>query len=151
LPAPESSERPGNSSGAAEIAIKTSSHKSLTTFLKAAEKASILTLKAPQKHSQQPELLVTSVNGSHPSILGHHRHVAVKDIDKAAKRALMAKEKESQEEPLAVREFWKPHQASLNLFDEMGVESVSVLIDFANSSMCSLVQQPFTHWPRSRN
>lgn len=134
-------------SGATEITIKTSSHKSLTTFLKAAEKASILTLKAPQKHSQQPELLITSVNELHPFVAGHHLYETVRDIEgKAARRAL--REKESRVS-LAVRELWKPHQASLNLFQEMGGESVSTFIVLTNSLMRSSVQPLTTRSPKS--
>lgn len=124
LPPSEASADPAKPSGTTEITIKMSSHKSLTTFLKAAEKASILTLKAPQKHSQQPELLITSVHGSHPSVAGHHHYETVRDFEeKAARRALREKKrKESQEGSLEVRELWKPHQASLSLFEEMGRE-----------------------------
>jgi translation initiation factor 2D len=123
LPPSETSPDSARPFGATEITIKTSSHKSLTTFLKAAEKAYILTLKAPQKHSQQPELLITSVNETHPSVSGHHLYETVRDIEeKAARRALREKEREQQGESLAVRELWKPHQASLNLFEEMGGE-----------------------------
>jgi len=108
-------------SGVTEITIKTSDHKSLTTFLKAAEKAFILTLKTPQKHSQQPELLITSVNESHPSVISHRLYETLRDMEgKTARRALKEKEKESLAGSLAVRELWKPHQASLNLFQEMG-------------------------------
>lgn len=124
---PESSTDIAQPSGATDITIKTSSHKSLTTFLKTAEKASILTLKAAQKHSQQPELLVTSVNESHPSVAGHHPYETVRDIEKKdARRALREKERRLQGGSLAVRELWKPHQASLNLFEEMGKNTAAL-------------------------
>src|SRR5690606_17835507 len=44
-----------------DINIKASSHKSLTTFLKAADKQGLITTKSPQKHSQQSDLLILSV------------------------------------------------------------------------------------------
>jgi translation initiation factor 2D len=122
LPPSESSAGSAGPSGATEITIKTSSHKSLTTFLKAAEKASILNLKAPQKHSQQPELLITSVNESHPSVAGHHLYGTARGIEEKAARRALREKKESQGGSLAVTELWKPHQASLNLFKEMGGE-----------------------------
>ncbi|KIL64527.1 hypothetical protein M378DRAFT_11337 [Amanita muscaria Koide BX008] len=59
--------------------IKNSTHKSLTAFLKAAEKASLLTLKSPQKHLQQKDLLVMSANKTHPSVLGHVNYKTLKD------------------------------------------------------------------------
>ena len=40
-----------------EINIKASTHKSLTSFLKGMDKLGLLTLKQPQKHSQQSSLL----------------------------------------------------------------------------------------------
>lgn len=107
-----------------DINIKASSHKSLTTFLKAAEKASILTLKSPQKHSQQSDLLVISVNTTHPAVAGHHRHVTLKEMEaRAAKKAQKAeKERRLQEGggEVEVRELWKPHQTTVELFEGMG-------------------------------
>ena len=109
-----------------EITIKSSSHKSLTTFLKAAEKASLLTLKAPQK--QQPDILVTSVNVSHQSVREHTAFVTIRDLElKAAKKA--AKEEKEREALAAnshieIKEFWKPHQVSIDLFEGMGARFV---------------------------
>lgn len=106
-----------------EITIKTSSHKSLTAFLKSAEKASLLSLKSPPKHAQQSDILITAVNTSHPSVAGHRKYVTVKDIEaRAAKRAQQdekQKEAESSRE-VEIRELWKPHLTSLSLFDESG-------------------------------
>ena len=109
-----------------EITIKSSSHKSLTTFLKAAEKASLLTLKAPQK--QQPDILVTSVNASHQTVREHTPFVTIRDLElKAAKRAAREeKEKEAlaANSHIEIKEFWKPHQVSVDLFEGMGARSV---------------------------
>ncbi|KIM41927.1 hypothetical protein M413DRAFT_445131 [Hebeloma cylindrosporum] len=104
-----------------DITIKTSSHKSLTTFLKAAEKNNLLTLKSPQK--QQPDVLVTLVNASHPDVIQHTPFVTVKDLElKAAKKtAREEKEKESQSSrELEIKELWKPHQSTVELFEGMG-------------------------------
>ena len=110
-----------------EITIKSSSHKSLTTFLKAAEKASLLTLKAPQK--QQPEILVTSVNVSHQTVREHTAFVTVRDLElKAAKKAAReGKEKEAlaANSQFEIKEFWKPHQVSIDLFEGMGAKFVN--------------------------
>jgi translation initiation factor 2D len=110
-----------------EITIKSSSHKSLTTFLKAAEKASLLTLKAPQK--QQPEILVTSVNVSHQTVREHTKFVTIRDLElKAAKKAAKeGKEKEAlaANSQFEIKEFWKPHQVSIDLFEGMGARFVN--------------------------
>lgn len=104
-----------------EITIKSSSHKSLSTFLKAAEKISLLTLKPPQK--QQPDILVTSVNATHPSVASHTPFVMVKDLElKAAQRAAkQERERESEaRKEIEIKELWKPHQASVDLFEALG-------------------------------
>ena len=107
-----------------EITIKSSSHKSLTTFLKAAEKASLLTLKPPQK--QQPEILVTSVNVSHQTVREHTPFVTIRDLElKAARKiAREEKEKEALAANIEIKEFWKPHHVSINLFEGMGARFV---------------------------
>jgi translation initiation factor 2D len=104
-----------------EITIKASRHKSLTAFLKAAEKSGLLTLKPPQK--QQPDILITSVNASHPDIIGHTSFVTVRNLElKAAKKAAREeKQKESQSgKEVEIRELWKPHQFTIDLFDGVG-------------------------------
>ncbi|TFK67974.1 hypothetical protein BDN72DRAFT_842359 [Pluteus cervinus] len=109
-----------------EISIKTSSHKSLTAFLKASEKAGLLTLKGAQKHSQQSELIVISINASHPLVKSHKKYVTVKDIEeKAAKKAQREDEQKQAASggKLEIRELWKPHLVSANLFKEMGAST----------------------------
>ncbi|PPQ94260.1 hypothetical protein CVT25_004917 [Psilocybe cyanescens] len=104
-----------------DITIKTSTHKSLTTFLKAAEKNSLLTLKPPQKN--QPDVLVTSVNTSHPSVDAHTTFATLKDFETTAakKAAREEKEREKREgKEIEIRELWKPHQTSVDLFEGMG-------------------------------
>ncbi len=105
-----------------EITIKSSGHKSLTAFLKAAEKSGWLNLKSPQK--QQPDVLVTSVNSSHPSVLSHESFVTIKALElKAAKKAAReAKEKEAQSGngEIHVQQLWKPHQETVGFFGDMG-------------------------------
>jgi len=105
-----------------EITIKSSGHKSLTAFLKAAEKSGLLNLKSPQK--QQPDVLVTSVNASHPSVLSHESFVTIKALElKAAKKAARdAKEREGQSGngEIYVQQLWKPYQETVDLFEDMG-------------------------------
>lgn len=106
-----------------EITIKTSNHKSLAAFLKAAEKSGLLTLKSPQK--QQPDVLVTSVTASHPSVLSHESFVTIKALElKAAKKAAReTKERDAQtgNKEIRVQQLWKPHQETVNLFESMSV------------------------------
>lgn len=104
-----------------EITIKASSHKSLSTFLKAAEKLGLLTLKPPQK--QQPDILVMSVNATHPYVASHTPYVMVKDLElKAAQKA--AKEEKEREtdarKEVEIKELWKPHQVTVDLFEALG-------------------------------
>ena len=109
-----------------EITIKSSSHKSLTTFLKAAEKASLVTLKVPQKH--QPDILVTSVNISHQTVQEHIAFVTVRDLElKAAKKAAReekVKEALAANSHVGIKELWKPHLVSVVLFEGMGARFV---------------------------
>lgn len=104
-----------------DINIKTSSHKSLTAFLKTAEKATLLTLKSPQKH--QADLLVMSVNASHPSVAGHTKHATLKEVEeKAAKKAKKEDGEKNEVNEISVRELWKPHLESVPLFRGIGGE-----------------------------
>ena len=126
---------PDASPSHSEITIKSSTHKSLTTFLKAAEKSGLLALKSPQKHSQQTDLLVTSVNDKHPLVGGHVHHVSVKDVqEKAAKKAMQEeKAKEAgRKGQVQVTELWKPHQTTVAVFEAMGArcELYPVLLSF---------------------
>ncbi|KAG6837743.1 hypothetical protein H0H93_001669 [Arthromyces matolae] len=109
---------------ASEITIKSSSHKSLTAFLKSEEKAGLITTKAPQKHSNQTDLFITSVNPKHPSIEGHRLFATLKDTDiaaaKKAKREEKAREDAAKSPELVIKELWKPHQVTATLFQRMG-------------------------------
>jgi translation initiation factor 2D len=112
-----------------DITIKNSAHKSLTAFLKASEKAGLLALKAPGKHAQQTEVVVTSVNAALPAVAGHHSFVTVKDLElRAAKKAVHEERlKEAEEDTgklIEAKELWKPHLRSLELFEALGGRSV---------------------------
>ncbi|PPQ69576.1 hypothetical protein CVT24_001376 [Panaeolus cyanescens] len=104
-----------------EITIKTSSHKSLTAFLKAAEKASLLVLKPPQK--RQPDVLITSINSSHPSVACQPAFVTVGELEaRAAKKAAREEKQaaESNNKEIEVTELWKAHQTSVEIIEGMG-------------------------------
>ncbi|KAF8890698.1 hypothetical protein BD779DRAFT_1516510 [Infundibulicybe gibba] len=113
-----------------DVTIKSSSHKSLTAFLKSAEKAALLTTKAPQKHSQQSELLVMAVKPTNPAVAGHRSYVTVKNIEtklaKQAEREEREKEGPQASGELVVRELWKPHQASVALIEAFGAKSTDL-------------------------
>ncbi|KAJ7737885.1 eukaryotic translation initiation factor SUI1 family protein [Mycena maculata] len=111
-----------------EITIKASGHKSLTAFLKAMEKASLLTLKSPQKHGQQTEFVVTGVITGHPSVVGHTSYVTTKDVEsRAAKKAQREERlKEAEQDSVRwveVKELWKPHLRSVELIEAFGGSS----------------------------
>ncbi|KAJ7145797.1 hypothetical protein C8R44DRAFT_755904 [Mycena epipterygia] len=109
-----------------DITIKTSGHKSLTAFLKSAEKASFLTLKAPPKHGQHTELMVTGVNASHPTVAGHKSFVTCKDIETRAAKKSQREERlkvAEQDSGVEVKELWKPHMRSVELFEAFGGSS----------------------------
>ncbi|KAF7974399.1 hypothetical protein HWV62_12242 [Athelia sp. TMB] len=63
--------RPAHVSFITPIDIKCSSHKSLTTFLKAAEKEGLLQLKERRMHKHM-ELLVVDVDPKHHDVAAHH-------------------------------------------------------------------------------
>jgi len=120
-----------------EITIKSSSQKSLTAFLKAAEKRGLLTLKPPQK--QQPDVLITSVNASHPSVQSHHSFVTIRNLElKAAKQAAREeKEKGAQgSREVQVKELYKPHQSTVDLFEGTGPRCENLFMtDFVSYSL----------------
>ncbi|KAJ3522981.1 hypothetical protein NMY22_g11649 [Coprinellus aureogranulatus] len=106
-----------------EINIKASTHKSLTSFLKGMDKLGLLTLKQPQKHSQQSDSLVMSVNAKNSLVLGHTTFPTVRDIEAKAAKKAAREEKEKMGESsheLVIRELWKPHQVTVDLFKGIG-------------------------------
>ncbi|KAF9256200.1 eukaryotic translation initiation factor SUI1 family protein [Marasmius fiardii PR-910] len=107
-----------------ELTIKSSSHKSLTAFLKSADKAGLITTKTPSKNSGTSDLFITSVNPKHSEVQGHKVHVTVGEVEaKSAKKAkreeMTEKEKEKEKAGLDVQELWKPHGSSVGVFEAM--------------------------------
>ncbi|KAK2465518.1 hypothetical protein APHAL10511_002410 [Amanita phalloides] len=107
-----------------DITIKSSTHKTLTSFLKSAEKASLLTLKTPPKHAQQPDVLVMSVNAAHPNVVGHAVYKTVRDAEKRVVRNETQRDRSVEVE---VRVLWKPHLDSVPLFKAMASRSTEKL------------------------
>ncbi len=113
-----------------EITIKSSSHKSLHAFLKAAEKSSLLTLKSVKQKSGGADFSVTSVKSDHPDVITYRegpRYVTVAEIEerkakRAAKEQKAEKERERMQKEVDVRQAWKPHLQSVPLFEAMDVK-----------------------------
>uniref|UniRef100_D8QDE9 SUI1 domain-containing protein n=1 Tax=Schizophyllum commune (strain H4-8 / FGSC 9210) TaxID=578458 RepID=D8QDE9_SCHCM len=109
-----------------EISLKTSSHKSLAAFLKAAEKAGLLTVKATPK--QKNDVMVTSVNTTHPDVTTHRQFPTVREVEEreakreARKEELSAKE-EARGSMLEATELWKPHMHTVPLFVDWGLST----------------------------
>jgi translation initiation factor 2D len=111
-----------------EITIKASSNKSLSSFLKKHEKSSLLTLKA-SKQKSSGDFVITSVNADHSDVLSYAAtkkpFVTVAEIEaKRAKRQAGEeqgeKEREREEREVEVRQLWKPHLGSTQLFEDIG-------------------------------
>ncbi|KLO16572.1 hypothetical protein SCHPADRAFT_823044 [Schizopora paradoxa] len=101
------------------IDIKHSTHKSLTHFLRSAEKEGLLSLKDAKQ-----EVLVTSVNVEHDAVKAHvvFKTVGEQDAKKAKREAREEKEKEDKmkgERGLKVVELWRPHAGpARKIFEE---------------------------------
>ncbi|KAJ2921759.1 hypothetical protein H1R20_g15340, partial [Candolleomyces eurysporus] len=107
------------------ISIKTSTHKSLTLFLKASEKLGLVTVKHPQKHSQQTDSLVMSVDAKHSLVQSHVSFLTVGDreakaAEKAAREEKERLEAEDLSQELEIREWWEPHLVTVDLFKGLG-------------------------------
>ncbi|KAL1684705.1 hypothetical protein GGG16DRAFT_67781 [Schizophyllum commune] len=109
-----------------EISLKTSSHKSLAAFLKAAEKAGLLAVKATPK--QKNDVMVTCVNAAHPEVANHRQFPTVREVEEreakkeARKEELSAKE-EARGSMLEATELWKSHMHTVPLFVDWGLST----------------------------
>ncbi|KAH8835421.1 eukaryotic translation initiation factor SUI1 family protein [Flagelloscypha sp. PMI_526] len=117
-----------------DIGIKGSTHKTFAAFLKSAEKENLLTLKQPQKHSNQTDILITSVNTSHPAISELPSFQSLGDIEqKAAKKA----ERERVEndanmkhaQNVEVNILFMPHGKTLPLFEKIGRTTATYTVE----------------------
>jgi translation initiation factor 2D len=112
--------RPAYNPSSIPIDIKHSTHKSLTAFLKAAEKANLVSLK-----SIKTELFVTGVSTKHPEVAGHRPYLTMREAEakKACKEGREEEERGKVNE-MRVVEKWKPHLSSVKFFQEIGREFV---------------------------
>jgi translation initiation factor 2D len=117
------------------VDIKHSSHKSLTAFLRAAEKAGLLTLK-----SVRGELLVARVAPTtHPAVAAHRLHASVRDAEERRVRRdeRAAGMESSQAGEMRVVEKWRPHLGSVAFFREMGKEFAFFFFLFLLTLRCA--------------
>lgn len=109
------------------IDIKHSAYKSLTAFLKAAEKDGLVKLKE-SKGKGAGELQVIGVFGAHADVAGHRSYKTIGDADaRREKQEERAEEERKKVREMGVAELWKPHQQSVRLFAEAGKECVPLL------------------------
>ncbi|KAJ4481150.1 eukaryotic translation initiation factor SUI1 family protein [Lentinula aciculospora] len=105
------------------ITIKSSSFKSLSAFLKYAEKSGLITTKPLQKHSAQTDMLITAVNALHADVQTHRPFPTIGEAEAKAARKAARQEKELRSAAsleLEIRELWKPYLTSVELFEAMG-------------------------------
>ncbi|KIP12172.1 hypothetical protein PHLGIDRAFT_370577 [Phlebiopsis gigantea 11061_1 CR5-6] len=107
---------PARPADASVVDIKSSTHKNVKTFLKAAAKEGLLKLK-----ETKGDLVVTAVHPTHPAVAAHRTYTTLAVVDakreKAAARAAAAAQ---QTEEIAVAEVWKPFGPTLGLFVAAG-------------------------------
>lgn len=114
--------RPSTRTATTPVDIKHSSFKSLTAFLRTAEKGGLIKLK-----DARPDVVVAAVYPTHPDVVGHRRHLTVGEVDVRRRRV---EEREAQQAAAAanagknmkVTELWKPHGGTLPLFEDLGHE-----------------------------
>jgi translation initiation factor 2D len=100
------------------IDIKHSSHKSLASFLKSAEKQGFLKLK-----DTKSDMMVMSVASSHADVVAHRPYLSLKDVSlRNEKRGQREEEERTRVKDLEIRELWKPHLQSLKFFSDAGFE-----------------------------
>jgi translation initiation factor 2D len=104
------------------VDIKHSTFKSLSAFLRTAEKGGLLKLK-----DARPDVVVVAVYPTHADVVAHRLHRTVGEEESRRRRA---EEREAQQAAAAanagksmkVTELWKPHLGTLPLFKDLGHE-----------------------------
>jgi len=104
------------------VDIKHSTFKSLSAFLRTAEKEGLLKLK-----DARPDAVVVAVYPTHADVIAHRLHHTVREEESRRRRA---EEREAQQAAAAtnagksvkVTELWKPHLGTLPLFEDLGQE-----------------------------
>lgn len=148
---------PNPSATTTPIDIKNSSHKSLTSFLKSAEKEGLLKLKDQKSttKSKATELVITGVLPKHVDVLAHQEYTTLKDVeDKKATREEREESERKKVKEIGVRECWKPWQATVGFFERAGgrwVDSYVHLQYFCQPNFdLTLAPRPCTLSLRSR-
>ena len=104
------------------VDIKHSTFKSLSAFLRTAEKGGLLKLK-----DTRPDIVVVAVYPTHTDVIAHQRHRTVGEEDERRRRAEEREAKQAAaaanaEKSMTVTELWKPHLVTLPLFEDLGLE-----------------------------
>lgn len=106
------------------VDIKHSAHKTLTAFLKSAEKEDLLRLKEVKgKGGKGGDTQVLGVFKAHPDVVAHAPYRTVGQVEaKRDKQQEKAQEEAKRVKEIVVTELWRPHQQSIRLFEEAGKE-----------------------------
>jgi len=104
------------------IDIKHSTFKSLSAFLRTAEKGGLLKLK-----DARPDVVVVAVYPTHVDVVAHRLYRTVGEEDERRRRAEERDAKQAAaaanaEKSMTVTELWKPHLGTLPLFGDLGLE-----------------------------
>jgi len=113
--------RPFTRAVTAPVDIKHSTFKSLSAFLRTAEKGGLLKLK-----EARPDVVVVAVYPTHADVVAHQRHRTVGEEDERRRRAEEREAKQAAaaanaEKSMTVTELWKPHLVTLPLFGDLGL------------------------------
>jgi translation initiation factor 2D len=103
------------------VDIKHSTFKSLSAFLRTAEKSGLLKLK-----DARPDVVVAAVYSTHADVIAHELHRTVGEEDERRRRAEEREAKQAAaaanaEKSMIVTELWKPHLVTLPLFGDLGL------------------------------
>ncbi|KAF7964973.1 hypothetical protein HWV62_1294, partial [Athelia sp. TMB] len=118
--------RPAHVSFITPIDIKCSSHKSLTTFLKAAEKEGLLQLKERRMHKHM-ELLVVDVDPKHHDVAAHHVYITLKDVEgKRAAKEVKTEKKAKKVKEMKIEEYQKASEKAVAFVEAAGGDASSL-------------------------
>ncbi|KAF7980428.1 hypothetical protein HWV62_38262 [Athelia sp. TMB] len=118
--------RPAHVSFITPIDIKCSSHKSLTTFLKAAEKEGLLQLKERRMHKHM-ELLVVDVDPKHHDVAAHHVYITLKDVEgKRAVKEVKTEKKAKKVKEMKIEEYQKASEKAVAFVEAAGGDASSL-------------------------
>jgi translation initiation factor 2D len=116
--------RPHHTTDASQtpIDIKHSTYKTLAAFLKHAEKGGLISLKSV---GREKEVVVMGVAMDHPEVIGHRKHLSVREAEarKAKREEEEAEEREREREggrEMRIVQRWKPHGPSVRLLEAVG-------------------------------